>query len=424
MLLAESGFAFESVNPLDQFPIASRNRNALRGISVLFEHLERWHRSPRKIRFRLHEPKPLPFENFNGEKRVDPLIKILFDLLSDVRRNHKCSFLLWLLYFGKNPVIGYYHLMDKEGKIRILFFGTSDFAVPALNALAKTYSVAGVVTRPDERAGRKNVLTPPPVKTAAEELGVPVLQPERLVAAGLPHADVFVVAAYGKIISKEVLALPRLGTLNIHPSLLPRWRGPSPIQYAILSGDTETGVTIMSMDAEVDHGPIIASVKHSMFDKRYTYPQLHDVLARAGAELLIAALPRWITGETASVPQDHSNATYSKILTRDSGRIDWTKSAEEIERMVRAFHPWPGTWTVWTRGTSPLRMRIESADWTPDIPPSAMPGMIWQNEQHPLMAVAGTGSLIIRTLGIEGKTVTDADAFLRGHPKIIGSMVK
>lgn len=307
----------------------------------------------------------------------------------------------------------------------ILFFGTSQFAVPALEALVNNgYTIAGIVTRPDERAGRKNILTPPPVKIAAERLGIRVFQPEQLDAATFPAVDLCIVAAYGKIISKEVLALPRLGTLNIHPSLLPRWRGPSPIQYAILSGDPETGVTIMQMDEEVDHGPIIASVKHPMFDRRYTYLQLHDVLAHAGAELLAGTLPRWIAGEIATVAQDHTRATYSKMLTRDSGRIEWTKSAEGIERMVRAFRPWPGTWTIWTRGTLPMRIRIESADWTPDMPADAVPGTVWQDEQHTLMATAGTGSLIIRTLGIEGKSVTDADAFLRGHPEIVGAILK
>ncbi|OHA07629.1 MAG: methionyl-tRNA formyltransferase [Candidatus Sungbacteria bacterium RIFCSPLOWO2_01_FULL_54_21] len=312
--------------------------------------------------------------------------------------------------------------------MRILFFGTSDFAVSMLEALVKNgCALAGVVTRPDEPAGRKHTLTPPPVKIAAVRLGIPILQPERLEPDAHPHqmptADIIVVAAYGKIIPRVMLGMPPHGALNIHPSLLPRWRGPAPIQYALLHGDAETGVTIMAMDEELDHGPIVASVKHPMLDKRYTYPTLHDILARIGAELLIKTLPTWMAGDIIPVPQDESQATFSKMLTREDGRIDWKKSAIDIERMVRAFHSWPSTWTTWTLKGKSLRLRIAEADWTSDMPASSRPGLVWRDGARPLIVAAGCDSLVIKKIGAEGKYLTDAEAFVRGHANIIGAVL-
>lgn len=309
-----------------------------------------------------------------------------------------------------------------SGSIRILFFGTSSFAVPALEILAaRGYAIAGVVTKPDEPAGRKRVLTAPPVKAAAERLGLPVLQPDGLTPAILPPADLYIVAAYGKLIPREILALPRLGALNIHPSLLPRWRGPSPIQYAILHGDAETGVTVMSMDEEMDHGPILTCLKFKVTSLKTTYTDLHDRLSQLGAELLADTLPKWIAGEIAPVPQDHRRATYSKMLTREDGRMDWQKPADALERMVRAFHPWPGAWTEWVRGGTPLRLRIEAADVTSAIPTNSVPGVAWQDDAGNLCIAAGAGSLIIQKIGAEGKNITDAASFVRGHQGIIGA---
>ena len=312
--------------------------------------------------------------------------------------------------------------------IGILFFGTSRFAVPVLEALtAGGYRIAGVVTRPDEPSGRRRVLTPPPVKVLAEQCGIPVFQPEKLdsrdfAGSKILRADVFIVAAYGKIIPKAILDIPRYGALNIHPSLLPRWRGPSPIQYAILHGDAETGVTIMQMDEEMDHGPIVAFVQHSMLDKEI-YLSLHDTLARMGAELLVRTLPKWIAGGMVPTPQDESQATYSKILTREDGRIDWKKSAQEIERMTRALRPWPGTWTVWTRSGMPLRVRIEEADAIDALPPKGGVGHIWQDAAHPLLVRTGDGSFVIKKIGVEGRRILGAEDFIHGHPAFIGTVL-
>lgn len=318
--------------------------------------------------------------------------------------------------------------MNTHNGIRILFFGTSAFAVPALEALAANgYTIAGIITQPDEPAGRGQVLTPPPIKTAALGLRLHAIQPKDLGNADwkvhIPEADLYIVAAYGKIISSSLLEIPRLGALNIHPSLLPRWRGPSPIQYAILHGDAETGVTIMSMDAAMDHGPIVAAVTCPLSGTAETYAHLHDTLAVMGAALLIKTLPAWIAGEAIPLPQNHLSATYTKILTRDDGRINWKKSAQEIERMVRAFQPWPGAWTLWTRDGAQLRLRIEAAEWTPDMPPLRKPGLVWQDGAGELRVAAAQGSLVIKKIGAEGKDVTDAASFVRGYPAIIGAVL-
>lgn len=319
--------------------------------------------------------------------------------------------------------------MHRSGNTSILFFGTPEFALPALRALIDAgYSIVGVVTQPDKPVGRKRVLTSPPVKVLAERHGIPVYQPDHLdardFAAGkIPRADLFVVAAYGKIIPKEILDLQKYGALNIHPSLLPRWRGPSPIQSAILAGDAKTGVTIMQMDEKMDHGPIVTQQEKPDDDfATVTYPILHNHLAEAGAKLLIETIPKWLSGAITPIPQNETKTTYCKLLTRNDGRIDWTKSAEEIERMIRAFHPWPGTWTIWQSESGTRRIRIEDADAIESAPPiGGAPGLTWQNQNHPLLIQTSRGSLAIKKLGIEGGNIIDAASFLRGHPSLIGA---
>lgn len=315
-----------------------------------------------------------------------------------------------------------------NNNIDLLFFGTPEFALPTLQALVDAgCSVVGVVTQPDEPAGRKRVLAPPPVKVCAARHGIPVFQPEKLdparFASEIPQADLFVVTAYGKIVPREILDIPKYGALNIHPSLLPRWRGPSPIQAAILHGDTETGVTIMKMDEQMDHGPIVARQHATCNMQHAAYPELHNFLAEAGAKLLIDTLPKWIAGAITPMPQDETKATYCKLLTKNDGRIDWTKSAEEIERMIRAFQPWPCSWTLWKSGSGLRRIRIEDADWIMDEAPDKIPGLVWQDTARPLLVKSGRGVLAIKKLGIEGKKVMDAVAFLRGCPSIIGAVL-
>jgi len=318
------------------------------------------------------------------------------------------------------------HHMEKLVNTTILFFGTPEFALPALRALIDAdWRVVGVVTQPDEPVGRKRVLTPPPIKVIAAQYGIPVFQPEKLdpetFVREIPAADLLIVAAYGEIIPRAILTIPQYGALNIHPSLLPRWRGPSPIQHTILAGDMGTGVTIIKIDAAMDHGPIVAQ-RHAAYSMRHiAYPELHDQLANLGAELLIEILPRWIAGAITPIPQDETKAIYCKLLTKDDGRIDWTKPAEEIERMIRAFQPWPGAWTIWHAPSRDLRMRIEEAEWITDETPNAAQGLVWQNKTRPLLVQSGRGSLVIQKLQTEGGDVMDAASFLRGHPSFIGT---
>ena len=231
--------------------------------------------------------------------------------------------------------------------LKIIFFGTSAFAVPALTRLHEAgWHIVGVITKPDEPAGRGQELMAPPIKVAAEALHLPVYQFPALTRKELDDhvgiADCAVVVAYGKMIPPDALTFARLGTLNIHPSLLPRWRGPSPIQSAILHGDAESGVSIMVLDAQMDHGPLLAQQVVAFHERFLHYPELHDALAELGAALLLRVLPLWLAGEIKPEPQDDSKATFCKLIKKDDGRIEWGKSAQHIERTTRAYDPWPG----------------------------------------------------------------------------------
>ena len=230
--------------------------------------------------------------------------------------------------------------------------GSPEFAIPSLRTLAENYPVAGVVTQPDRPAGRGRTLTPPPVKELARELGLPVIQPRRLrepEAMQQLHAwkpDLIVVAAFGQILRQEVLDLPAYGCVNVHASLLPRWRGAAPIQAAILNGDEQTGVTIMRIDPGVDTGPIL-SRRPTPILQQDTAGSLSERLSELGAELLLETLPGYLQGEIVPLPQDDSQATYAPMLKKEDGQLDFNRSAVELDLQVRAFNPWPGAYTLW-----------------------------------------------------------------------------
>ena len=240
-----------------------------------------------------------------------------------------------------------------SNKEKIIFFGTSVFAVPALKALKKGgFNIVAVITNPDEMASRKQVFTSPPVKIAAEKLGLRMLQPIKLkndsalTSALLSlHPDLGVMVSYGKIIPEEIINIFPKRLLNIHPSLLPKYRGPSPIQYTLLNGDRETGVTIIKVDETVDHGPIVAQSAKRQVQSDEKYKELHDELSELGAELLIKVLPSYLKGKIISVEQNHDAATHTKMIKKEDGRIDWHKTADHIFNMYRAFHVWPGIFT-------------------------------------------------------------------------------
>ena len=298
--------------------------------------------------------------------------------------------------------------------MRVAFLGSPDFAVPALEALASAWEVVGVVTQPDRPAGRGRVLTPPPVKSAALRLGLPVQQPPRLRA---PEAtadlarwepELIVVAAYGQILRPEVLALPRHGCLNVHASLLPRWRGAAPIPAAILAGDPVTGITIMQMDAGMDTGGILAQASLDISPED-TAAGLSLSMAPLGAALLLDVLPGYLNGDVKPVPQDESRATLAPLLKKADGRLDFTRSAAELERQVRAYDPWPGTFLEW-EGHRLAVLRAGIAD-VPGIAVGAV-------TRHALYPAVGTsqGLLVLELVQPAGRQPVPGDAYLRGTP--------
>jgi len=283
----------------------------------------------------------------------------------------------------------------------IVFFGTSEFAAPSLRALASDsrFKINAVVTQPDRPVGRHAVMTAPPIKDEAQRLNLPILQPERLdeLKAENLEADLFVVVSYGKILPQWLLDIPKNGCVNVHGSLLPRWRGASPLQSAIAAGDIMSGVTIMEMDAELDHGPVLAT-KEEMIRSDDTAGSLHDRLTSLGALLLPNTLHGFLDGSISPVPQDDSQATFCRTLKRDDGKLDpISKSAEELERLVRGYYPWPGTWI----DHDGKRVKILDARVGASTQHSA--GEMFVLDKHLFLACADGTSLELVTVQREGK---------------------
>jgi methionyl-tRNA formyltransferase len=292
--------------------------------------------------------------------------------------------------------------------MRLAFMGTPDFAVPALRALHNAgHSIVAVYCQPARPAGRGQAVRRCPVHVAADSLGLPVRTPARLrtVAAewdafAALDLDAAVVAAYGLVLPPPMLAAPRRGCLNIHASLLPRWRGAAPIHAAILAGDGETGVTIMQMDAGLDTGPMLLR-EAVPIAAATTAATLHDTLAAMGARMILTAL----NDQPPPVPQPETGATYAAKLSRDDGRIDWTRAATLIERQIRAFDPWPGTFST-LHGTVLKVLAAELADGT------GPPGTLLDDG---LLVACGDGALRLTRVQLAGRAAMDAAAFLRGH---------
>ncbi|MEK7606985.1 MAG: methionyl-tRNA formyltransferase [Patescibacteria group bacterium] len=307
----------------------------------------------------------------------------------------------------------------------IVFFGTSEFAIPAFETLVKAgYKISSVITQPDKPAERGLALRSSPVKVKALELGLRVFEPptlKQLEAESLLRecgAEVAIVAAYGKIIPQNILDIFPRGVLNIHPSLLPKYRGPSPIQSAILNGDEETGITIMLLDAEMDHGSIL--MQKGLRIKDYELRSgLEERLSELGANLLIEVLPQWMEGKIKPREQDHAAATVCKMVEKEDGKIDWNKSAVAIERMVRAYEGWPGTWALWDG----KRLKILKAlvlHESIGCANNSTPGFVWKTEQGELAVNCLPGSLVLEQVQMEGKKPATGEEFLRGHLRILG----
>lgn len=311
--------------------------------------------------------------------------------------------------------------------VKLVFMGTPDFAVPALEALiGDRYDIRAVYTQPDRKAGRGQKLVGPPVKGIAVAHSIQVLQPESLkddTAAeyieGLAP-DVIVVAAYGRLIPDRILSIPKFGCVNIHPSLLPRHRGPSPVATAILEGDDKTGVTIMLLDAGMDSGPLLNRKEVAIGDNDTT-GSLTAKLAELGARVLRETLPEWLAGKIKPEPQDNNKATITRILTKLDGEIDWHLSAVQLWRQVRAFQPWPGTFTNWQG----KQLKIIEALPLP-YEKQGQPGrvvVLSGASAAPLGVECGEGVLGILKVQLEGKKEVTAIEFIRGQRDFEGNIL-
>jgi len=302
-------------------------------------------------------------------------------------------------------------------RLRLVFAGTPDFSVPALDALHSAgHAIAAVYTQPDRPAGRGRAVAASPVKRRALELGLTVEQPATLktpdAVARLSdlEPDLMVVVAYGLILPQGVLEVPEFGCLNVHASLLPRWRGAAPIQRAILAGDTRTGVTIMQMEAGLDSGPMLLA-RSAAIGARENAGSLHDRLAALGAEAIVAAIEDRRSGRIAPVPQPAEGVSYAAKVRKEEGLVDWTRPATEIDRQVRAFNPWPVAETRW----SGQQLRIWEAEALPGTP-GADPGRVVEARNGRIVVATGDGSLQLGQVQLAGRRVMGPAEFLNAHP--------
>ncbi|GCE18216.1 methionyl-tRNA formyltransferase [Dictyobacter kobayashii] len=323
--------------------------------------------------------------------------------------------------------------------LRIIYMGTPHFAVPALEALIKGsapgailpegYEIATVITRPDKPAGRGRGVVHSPVKQTALAHEIPVWQPGSFKkvansdALAEYKADLYIVAAFGQILPQKVLDQPRYGTLNIHASLLPKYRGPDPIAESIVQGDRESGVSIMLLDAGIDTGPVLAKypIPISADD---TTGSLTSKLAELGAQALVETLPQWIAGTITPEPQEEERATHTHMLNKEDGKIDWSRPAAVLARKVRAYQPWPGAYTHW-RGK--LLKIINAHHLSVELSEPSVPGTVSIREEagHKVLAViTGSGLLLVKQLQLEGKKALGVDEFLRGYAQISGDVLE
>ncbi len=314
--------------------------------------------------------------------------------------------------------------------MRVLFIGTGDIGVPTLEWLLQSakHEVVGVVAQPDKPVGRKQILTPPKVKVIAQAAGVPVLQPEKIRRAVdelTPlQPDIAIVVAYGQILSRAVLDVPAQGCLNVHTSLLPRYRGAAPIQAAIREGDAETGVTIMFMDEGLDTGDILLSERVPITHED-TGGSLHDKLALLAPAALERALDLIVAGDPPRIPQDNSRATHIGKLTRDHGRIDWSKSAVEIERAIRAYDPWPGSHCLLPSGEGKASsLKVHAARWVAGDACPVGGTIVTADAKQGLFIACGQGLIELLEVQAESGKRLAASDFLRGHSIAVGAVMR
>jgi len=310
--------------------------------------------------------------------------------------------------------------------LKIIFFGTPEFAAGILAALIKNkFNVEAVVTQSDKKVGRRRKITFSPVKKMAIENGVEVFQPENLRDSGLigeirkREADLFVVAAYGKILPRELLEIPKLGAINVHASLLPKYRGASPVQCAILAGEKETGVTLILMNEKMDEGDILAQEKIKI-SKDETAGKLQKKLGKLGAKMITKYIPGWIEGKIVPAPQNSEKVTYCKPIRRDDGKIDWNSAACEINRKWRAYHPWPGIFSLYKTKNQIKRLKLIEVKAVSNFESGEKPGKIIKYKKF-IAVRAGKGLLILKRVQLEGKKEMDINEFVRGYNEFIGN---
>ncbi|HYD50000.1 MAG TPA: methionyl-tRNA formyltransferase, partial [Terriglobales bacterium] len=305
--------------------------------------------------------------------------------------------------------------------LRLVFFGTPQFAVPSLQALLASHQVVGVVCQPDRPAGRGQHLTPPPVKEVATAAAIPIFQPEKLRQPAVIEQlqqwapEAIIVVAYGKILPRAILDLPRLGCINVHASLLPKYRGAAPIQWAIYHGEPTTGVTIMHINERMDAGDMLLQ-RSTAIGSQETYGELQQHLATIGAQALIETIDGLIAGKITPTAQDEAQATYAPLVTKENGRIDWNASAVQIERMIRAFQPWPSAYT----GLDGKRLQIHRAEVAAADAAGAAAGTVIAVDEAIAIA-CGEGVLRAHELQLEGRRRLPAAEIARAGVLRVGS---
>jgi len=306
--------------------------------------------------------------------------------------------------------------------MRVIFFGTPQLAVPSLEAVDEVADVALVVCQPDRRAGRGLRVRPAPVKARALALGLEVAQPRRVkrpafaASLALLEADVAVVVAYGRILPRAVLDAPRRGCVNVHASILPRWRGAGPIQWAIIGGDERTGVCLMQMDEGMDTGPLLAC-EETPIDPDETAAELGERLAGMAATILRRELPRWVSGQIVPKPQGDEGVSRAPMLKKEDGRVDWSAPARAVHDRVRGMSPWPGAFTTLEGGAVLKLHRTRVAEGV------GAPGAVLRADAAGIVVACGEGAIRLLRLQLAGKRRLDAEAFLAGRPLEVGTLL-
>ena len=337
---------------------------------------------------------------------------MITQIFTDISRSFNLRNLIF--YLSNQRLLSF---STSSRKLKIVFMGTPEFAVPSLKALIVAGNkVVSVVTQPDKPKGRGKVLTPPPVKELALQHNIPVLQPEKIrdetfinVIKGL-CPDIIVVIAYGKILPKAILDIPPKGCINVHASLLPKYRGAAPINWAIINGEPETGITTMLMDEGMDTGDILLTEKIKIKDDD-TASDIHDRLKDLGAQVLLKTIHALEKGTIKPVPQDNFQASYAPMLKKEDGRIDWTLGPEGIRNLIRGLNPWPGAYTRWEG----MQIKIFKAEITSKEKVAELPGTVLYSIDKGICVATGKGSLLITELQPENRNRMSVSEFIKGY---------